>query len=250
MVEFKNIHFNTNIENSKNYIKDNSAKDLISDENYEKKLRLKKLRINKEKKNLNTIFTTENIENDKNETSKRQIKNIRNTINFKKPPENNNLNNINTLEKEENQNKIKNNILKKKTNEFSFNIFEIVALLLFPCCLKGQLKIKNYLNEKANNFLYSKLNILLYIRNMILLDIINKTSLDEKNKDIINFLSRPILSLNKNNFEEKDALYDGYKEKDFDRFYESFIELVKKSDKSNREKKLMNLSRQQLKELA
>ena len=157
---------------------------------------------------------------------------------------------MNTLEKEENQNKIKNYKFEEKTTEFSFNIFEIVALLIFPCCLKGQLKIKNYLNEKANNIIYNKLNILLYKRNMILLDIINKNKLDEKNKDIINFLSRPILSLNKNSFEEKDALYECYKEKDFDRFYESFIELVKKSDKSNKEKKLMNLSRLQLKELS
>ena len=159
------------------------------------------------------------------------------------------LNNENTLEKETIQNKIKNDILEQKTSEFSFSIFEITSILIFPCCLKGQLKVKNFINEKGLNILYGRLDIILYVRNMILLDIINKTILDEKTKDIINFLSRPILSLNKNSYEDKDVFYEGYKESDFDKFYESFTKLIKIPNKKEKEKKLVSLSKQQLKEL-
>lgn len=249
IMELNDIHFNTNVENAKNDVKDSSVKDLISAGNHENKLKIKKIKINKDKKNLNTIFTNENNENNENEnyqTSKRAIKNIRKVLSLK---DYDNNNDVNTLEKEGNKTTVKNNILKENTTEFSFNVFEAFSLLVFPCCLQGRLKLKNHLNDKAVNLLYNKLNVILYVRNMILFDIINKTILDEKKKDIINFLSRPILSLNKNSYEEKDVFYDSYKENDFDKFYEGYIELFKKPDKKNREKKLLMLSKQQLKEL-
>ena len=84
---------------------------------------------------------------------------------------------------------------------------------------------------------------------MILFDIINRTILDNKKKDIINFLSRPILSMNKNIFEEQDIFYDQYKEGDFDKFCEGLEELIKKPDKKNKEIKLVGLSKLKLKEL-
>ena len=87
---------------------------------------------------------------------------------------------------------------------------------------------------------------------MILIDIINQTILDDKTKDIINFLSRPILSLenhNLDNSEGKDIFYEGYKERDFEKFYEGFLEFIKKPNKENKEKKLISLSKKQLKEL-
>ena len=248
IIEYNDIHFNTNAENVKNENKDSSVKELISNGNYEKKLKLKTLKINEGNKKLNNIFTTTNIENEINETSKRKIKNIRSALNLNENPINKDINNINTLEKEDNQNKFKNSIFNQKTNKFSFNILEIISIFIFPCCLKGQLKFKNLINEKALNILYNKLNIILYVRNMILFDIINKTILDDPKKDIINFLSRPILSLTKNSFEEKDIFYESYKESDFDKFYESYSALVKKPNKKDREKKLLNLSQKQLKE--
>jgi len=248
IIEYNDIHFNTNEENVKNENKDSSVKELISNGNYEKKLKLKTLKINEGNKKLNNIFTTTNIENEINETSKRKIKNIRSALNLNENPINKDINNINTLEKEDNQNKFKNSIFNQKTNKFSFNILEIISIFIFPCCLKGQLKLKNLINEKALNILYNKLNIILYVRNMILFDIINKTILDDPKKDIINFLSRPILSLTKNSFEEKDIFYESYKESDFDKFYESYSALVKKPNKKDREKKLLNLSQKQLKE--
>jgi len=261
IIENNDIHFNTNVESIKNENKDISQKELITTDNYEKKIKLKKFRknktnkTNKETKKSKNIFTTTNIEDENIEdsgTSKRQIKNIRSVLNLKANQMNediNNINNINTLEKEENQNKIKDDILKQKESKLSFNIFEIICILIFPCCLRGQLKLKNFINEKALNILNSKLDIILYVRNMILFDIINKTILDESKRDIINFLSRPILSLNKNSFEEKDMFYENYKENDLDKFYESYLELAKKPNKKDKEKKLLSLSQKQLNDL-
>ena len=43
---------------------------------------------------------------------------------------------------------------------------------------------------------------------MILLDILNKTIIDEQKRDILNFLSRPIISSNKNKNEKQDIFYE------------------------------------------
>ena len=248
-LEFNDIHFNTNVENIKNGIKNCSGKDLISSGSHKITLNLKKDIKNKKIKDLNTIFPNENNFKENYDNSKRELQNNKYFLKLKETDKKNDINNINTLEKEDNYNTLKVSSLKEKNNGYSFNLFEIIATLIFPFCLKGKLKIKNHLNEKAIHILYDKLNIILYVRNMILFDVINKTILGGPKKEIINFLSRPILSLNKNNFEEKDIFYESYKEKDFIKFYKGFLELSKKPDKKDKEKRLLNLSQQQLKEL-
>ena len=245
-IEFNDvIHFNTNIEN-----KDSSGKELISSVSNGNKLKLKKIKIDKEKKKLNTIFTNANEDNGNKDNSTRHLRNIKNVRNLKDNDMNNEINILNTVVKEDTKNNEKNdNILNLKTSLYSFSFIEELICLLFPCCLKGKLKLKNYFNEKAMNILYSKLNIILYLRNMILFDIMNRTILDNSKKDIINFLSRPILSMNKDIFEEKDVFYEPYKEDDFDKFCEGLEELIKKPDKKNKEMKLVGLSKLKLKEL-
>ena len=84
---------------------------------------------------------------------------------------------------------------------------------------------------------------------MILLDIMNKTILDEKKRDIINFLSKPILSTKQNIYERRGTFYQNYVENDFDKFYKSYSELIKKSNKKEKEKRLIIYSQEQLKEL-
>ena len=84
---------------------------------------------------------------------------------------------------------------------------------------------------------------------MILFDLINNTMLDEHKIHIINFLSRPLLSLNINeNNEKKDSniFFKIYNEGDFDKFYNGYIELVKKQNKENREIKLVSITEQKL----
>ena len=144
----------------------------------------------------------------------------------------------NTHEKSEHQN-----------IEYYFNFIEIIASLIFPCCLSGNLKLKNDYYNNGIDFLYQKLDIILYLRNVILFDIINQTIIDGNKKQIINLLSRPILSIDNTEKNEVDIFYKDYKENEFDKFFDGMIDLLNKSDKENREKNLINLSNKKLKEL-
>ena len=200
-------------------------------------------------------LTDEVFDFNRHELAKRRLTKTKTFLNMKNNPINlrsystRAIKNMETIDKEEQENKIKDKILKQKTVEFSFNIFEIIISLLFPCWLKGNLKLKKDVSEKANNLLNKKLNIILYVRNMILLDILLSTMIDEKKRDIINFLSRPIISSNKNINEKQDIFYANLFENDFDKFYNCVYELSRKANKNDNEKRLINLSIQHLKEL-
>ena len=158
------------------------------------------------------------------------------------------VNKLDTIEKDDEEN------ISKKENKnvrYNFNLIEIIVSLMCPCCIFGNLKIKNDFNDKATEFLYNKLDIIIYIRNIILLDILNDILLDDDKKQIVNFLSRPLLSLDEKNQKEIDTefFYQNYLEKDFDLFYDRYLDLLDKSDKKNREKKLMNITKQKLEDL-
>ena len=133
----------------------------------------------------------------------------------------------------------------KKFNEnkseeivYNFNVFEIVAHTFCSRCLKGNLKLKSELNSKAIELLYTKLDIHAYLRNMFLFDIINQTILDSKKKNIINFLSRPTISIHKE-VKQEEIFYQDYEEDDFDKLYEGIVELTHKDNKQEKEKKLI-----------
>ena len=135
----------------------------------------------------------------------------------------------------------------KEKIEFSFNIFEVIGVHLCRCCQSKNLRIKNDLNGKANNILYSKLDISNFVRNQLLFDIMNETILDREYIDVINFLSRPNISLYNKEESELSLFYKRYKNKDFNIFYNKLIELTNKPDKQDREKKLILLSNKYLK---
>ena len=203
-----------------------------------------KIRINKR----NNFTKDLMIKNEKNNRKQKrysidnQSKNILDNNNIK-------MNNLKTLGKEDEDNDSKKSKSKKndKNINYNFSLIEIISSLLFPCLLRGNLKIKNEYYDKATEFLYNKLDIILYIRNMILFDIINETLLDEEKKNIINFLSRPLLSLDKK--ENKNIFYQNYYETDFDKFYDGYQELAHKTYKQHKEERLLSYSNQKLKEL-
>ena len=131
---------------------------------------------------------------------------------------------------------------------YTYNIFDIISSLLCKCCLQQKLSFKNNINQKANDYLYNKLDIILYIRNMILLDIINNTLLNNNKKSIINFLSHPMISTEKEK-EEISEFYKEYNMKDFENLFDGINELVIKPNKKEREKNLIFLINKQLKEV-
>ena len=107
--------------------------------------------------------------------------------------------------------------------------------------------IKNQANEKANNILFQKMDIITYVRNMILFDLVNQITLDDNKKTIINFLCRPVISLNNEQKIELDEFYKKYKERDFKKFSIKIQDLAQKQNKDEKENKLISASNAHLK---
>ena len=129
----------------------------------------------------------------------------------------------------------------------SFNIFEILFSEFFKCCRWETLKIKSDALEKSYNIMFKKLDIITYVRNMILFDITNQINLDNSEKTIMNFLCRPIVSLDKNSKYEFEEFYRNYREKDFKKFTDEIQEMAHKTMKGKNENKLMEISNEHLK---
>ena len=131
---------------------------------------------------------------------------------------------------------------------YTFNIFEIIISSFCKCYMTKELTLKKNINNKATELLYNKLDIVTYIRNMILLDVINQTLLGDDKKDIINFISRPLLSIFKDEKYNNSQFYQHYNENDFNKFYNDISELMQKSEKKEIEKNLIFLVNKNLKE--
>ena len=83
----------------------------------------------------------------------------------------------------------------------------------------------------------------------MLFNIINETILDDHVKSIVNFLSRPIISINKDNDKNDfEKFYRSYKESDFNKFSEDLSKLLQKPKKEIRERKLISLANKHLKD--
>ena len=136
---------------------------------------------------------------------------------------------------------------KKSKVPNDFNIFEIVITQFLCCCMTKNMKIKNGANEKAREVLFKQMDINSYVRNMILFNIMNQTMIDERQKVILNFLSRPLISIDQKNRNAFDEFYKNYKEKDFNRYYDQIQELAQKQKKEEREEKLISISNERLK---
>ena len=139
--------------------------------------------------------------------------------------------------------------LKKQKIYFKFNIFEVIWSSFFNCCLTENLKRKHNINEKANIILVNKLDLVQYVRNMILLDVMNESMLEDNRKNVINFLSRPVISLKKNDKFRRSQFYRNYRGSDFLRFSDSLACMVQESKEDFYAKKLIDYSNRQLKDL-
>ena len=131
--------------------------------------------------------------------------------------------------------------------ENDFNIIEIIITQIFKCCMTKSMRLKNDANEKANELLFKKMDINSYVRNMILFDVMNRTMIDDNTKPIFNFLSRPVISVNKKAKVEFNEFYKNYRERDFNKYYDRIQEMVHKPKKEEREEKLVSISNEQLK---
>ena len=181
---------------------------------------------------------------------KRKKNNIRIRFNFR----NNNENNLYSSEKmgtNNDKDSIGSNNTKKIDDNGhinnTYNIFELFITQFFGSCLLNNLNIKNNAINKAKKILFKKLDVIKYIRNMILFERINQTNINDNEKILMNFFSRPIISVytkeEKNEFEQ---FYENYEDKDFDNYYEQIIELANKSKKEEKDIKLLSISNEHL----
>ena len=147
------------------------------------------------------------------------------------------------------ENTINKVIVKNNNYKYNFNIFEIISINCFKCCLTKQLKFKNNAYNIISNILSNKLDIVLYIKNIFISDIINKTLLNPKSKDVFNFLYHPVITVEQNNKNHFSDISINFNENDFDKFYEGIVELVQKDEKTEKEKNIIYLSQQKLVDL-
>ena len=138
---------------------------------------------------------------------------------------------------------------RKKRIDYSFNLFEIIFILLCRCCLTKKIKLKNNINDKANNIMFKKMDIITYVRNMILFDFINKIIIDENRIPIINFICRPIISLDKEEKNKYDDIYKNYREKNFNQFSNEILDLTENPGDKDKKMRLISFSREHLKKL-
>lgn len=155
------------------------------------------------------------------------------------------------MEEEEESSSESRNKRKKKKKVIkaynSFNIFEIIITEFLKCCKTRKMEVKSDANEKANHILFKKLDVISYTRNMILFDIMNQINLNDSNKDIINFLCRPIISIEKNQKNYLDEFYKTYKEKDFKKFSDEIRNITQKQERDEKDNKLISISNDHLK---
>ena len=181
---------------------------------------------------------------------KRKKNNIRIRFNFR----NNNENNLYSSEKmgtNNDKDSIGSNNTKKIDDnghiKNTYNIFELFITQFFGCCLLNNLNIKNNAINKAKKILFKKLDVIKYIRNMILFERINQTNINDNEKILMNFFSRPIISVyTKEEKNEYEQFYENYEDKDFDNYYEQIIELANKSKKEEKDIKLLSISNEHL----
>ncbi len=108
--------------------------------------------------------------------------------------------------------------------------------------MSDNMRTKNEANEKANELLFKKMDIITYVRNMFMFDVINQTLINANKKPIVNFLARPIVSINKRNKGEFDEFYRNYKDKDFNKYYDQIQEMAQKPEKEEIEKRLVSMA--------
>ena len=83
---------------------------------------------------------------------------------------------------------------------------------------------------------------------MILIDIMNQILLKENKESITQFLSRPVISLRKEE-KELDKNNKKFNETVFDKFYDEMMKFVKKPEIVDNEKEAIALLNKKLKEL-
>lgn len=94
----------------------------------------------------------------------------------------------------ETKKKFKKKSLESKV-DFKFNLVEIIFLTACPFCMWKKLRLKRALLVKAKEKFFFQSDILNYLKNMQLLDLLVYSIMDPNENVILQFLSKPSISL-------------------------------------------------------
>ena len=128
-----------------------------------------------------------------------------------------------------------------------FNIFHLIVNSVCPCVSWKKLKVKKYLLGKAREKLFFQLDVLNYLKKMQLLELLVYALLEPEENTILQFLSKPSISL-----AQKTDIYDrihqtnNFDFKEIDELYTAVRKLASKSDKTEMQKRLFNITRSEM----
>lgn len=125
-----------------------------------------------------------------------------------------------------------------------YNIIEIIFVLVCPSCSWRKLRRKNILFRKAIEKLFFQLDVLNYIKHMQQLEILNYSILEPNENIIVQFLSKPSISL-----AQKKDVYDRIRSvtdinlSEANELYTAIKQLYDNKEKTNFQKRLFKLTK-------
>ena len=206
---------------------------------------------NSENKSENILLLKSRILNNINFIFKKKINNSNNKdliysyLNYDKNSKNKNKINTTSINILYLKNKNLNNI-NKKNLRLKFSVFEFFILKFFPCLMWKKLYLKNSLLNNGKLFLFNQMDIYNYLKNLQYLQIFYYIFLESYQNNLIKILSKPIISyknvINNNNI---NMDFKNIKNKDII----ELNKLVQKIEKTNIEKRIMNIIDQNIKNI-
>ena len=131
-----------------------------------------------------------------------------------------------------------------------YNIIEILYVLVCPSCSWRKLKKKNILFQKGIKRLFFQLDVLNYIKHMQQLEILNYSILEPYENVIVQFLSKPSISLaqRKDAYDQIRTINDINTQEANEVFF-AITQLLCNKEKSNFQKRLQKLTKYEVRAL-
>jgi hypothetical protein len=152
----------------------------------------------------------------------------------------------NSINEKKNDKKINLKNCKYFLRELKYAFIKLKSLLKCKKCKCKKTKLENQL-KKADDIINRKLDVIYYIKKMMVLDILYDKIKEDK-KEILKFLSIPIIVPNIEN-DDVDIQIKPYSDIDFDHFVVDYSNFLEKSKGGKDEKKLIELTNEQLRKL-
>ena len=136
---------------------------------------------------------------------------------------------------------------------FKYNFCELLILVFCKFLSGRKLKLKNILFKKGEKLLFLSSDILSYLKNMQILDILTHILLEPNQINMLNFISKPVISFNKQINSKKTISWNlkdnEEKEKDINEFCKGYKELQTTIKKTKIDKKFITIINEELDDL-